>query len=128
MASFSNLKYANAEKHSIFAERKGNEVDVEEDGVVKQVATTEKLCIPVAVGNVDYDTIVAEKLTIGDYEPPAATWDSVRSERNQLLKDTDWQASSDYTMSDAQKTYRQALRDLPATNADPTKIVFPDAP
>ena len=113
MASYSNLKYANAEKHSIFAERKGS---------------TEKLCIPVAVGNVDYDTIVAEKLTIGDYESPAATWNSVRAERNQLLEDTDWQASSDYTMSDAQKTYRQALRDLPATNVDPTKIVFPDAP
>ena len=128
MASFSNLKYANAEKHSIFAERKGNEVDVEEDGVVKQVATTEKLCIPVAVGNVDYDTIVAEKLTIADYEPPAATWDSVREERDQLLKDTDWQASSDRTMSAGETNYRTLLRDLPATNADPTKIVFPDAP
>ena len=128
MASFSNLKYATAEKNSIFAERKGNEVDVEEDGVIKQVETIEKLCIPVSVGNVDYDTIVAEKLTIGDYESPAATWNSVRAERNQLLEDTDWQASSDYTMSDAQKTYRQALRDLPATNVDPTKIVFPDAP
>ena len=128
MASFSNLKYETAEKRSIYAERKGNEIDVEEDGVVKQVETIEKLCIPVSVGNVDYDTIVAEKLTIGDYEAPAATWDSVRAERNQLLRDTDWQASSDYTMSDAQKTYRQALRDLPATNSDPTKIVFPDAP
>ena len=128
MASFSNLKYETAEKRSIYAERKGNEIDVEEDGVVKQVETIEKLCIPVSVGNVDYDTIVAEKLTIGDFEPPAATWDSVRAERNQLLRDTDWQASSDYTMSDAQKTYRQALRDLPATNSDPTKIVFPDAP
>tara|TARA_R110000796_G_scaffold70370_1_gene160123 strand:- start:36 stop:296 length:261 start_codon:yes stop_codon:yes gene_type:complete len=81
-----------------------------------------------SAGNVDYDTIVAEKLTIADYEPPAATWDSVREERDQLLKDTDWQASSDRTMSAAQKTYRQALRDLPATNADLTKIVFPDAP
>ena len=117
--SFTNLKYANAEKTTIFAERKGNEADVE---------TTEKLWVPVAVGNVDYDTIVAEKLTVADYEPPAATWDSVRGERDQLLKDTDWQASSDRTMSDAEATYRQALRDLPSTNSDPTKIVFPDAP
>ena len=62
------------------------------------------------------------------YVAPAATWDSVRAERNQLLKDTDWQGMSDVTMSDAQKAYRQKLRDLPATNADPTKIVFPDAP
>jgi hypothetical protein len=35
---------------------------------------------------------------------------------------------SDVTMSDAQTAYRKKLRDLPATNADPTKIVFPDAP
>ena len=72
--------------------------------------------------------IVDSGVTIKDYEPPAATWDSVRGERNQLLKDTDWQAGTDVTMSDAQKAYRKKLRDLPATNADPTKIVFPDAP
>tara|TARA_R110000824_G_scaffold398221_1_gene602044 strand:- start:294 stop:614 length:321 start_codon:yes stop_codon:yes gene_type:complete len=66
--------------------------------------------------------------TIADYVAPAATWDSVRGERNQLLKDTDWQAGTDVTMTDAQKAYRKKLRDLPATNSDPTKIVFPDAP
>jgi hypothetical protein len=66
--------------------------------------------------------------TIADYAAPPATWDSVRSERNQLLRDTDWQGMSDVTMSDAQTAYRKKLRDLPATNADPTKIVFPDAP
>ena len=36
-----------------------------------------------------------------------------RSERNALLAETDWMASSDLTMSDEWKTYRQALRDLP---------------
>jgi hypothetical protein len=55
-------------------------------------------------------------------------WTTLRAKRNALLKDTDWQGMSDVTMSDAQKAYRQKLRDLPATNADPTKIVFPDAP
>ena len=39
-----------------------------------------------------------------------------RLERNTLLQETDWMASSDYTISDAWKTYRQALRDLPANN------------
>lgn len=70
----------------------------------------------------------AQGITPADYVAPAATWDSVRAERNQLLKDTDWQAGTDVTMSEAQKAYRKKLRDLPATNADPTKIVFPDAP
>jgi hypothetical protein len=55
-------------------------------------------------------------------------WTTLRAKRNALLKDTDWQAGTDVTMTDAQKAYRQKLRDLPATNSDPTKIVFPDAP
>jgi len=37
----------------------------------------------------------------------------IRIERNRLLSETDWMAGSDVTMSDAWKTYRQALRDLP---------------
>lgn len=37
----------------------------------------------------------------------------VRLERDRLLSETDWMAGSDVTMSDAWKTYRQALRDLP---------------
>ena len=84
--------------------------------------------IPVYSGNADYDTIISEGLTVADYVAPDETMDSIRGKRNQLLKDTDWQGMSDVTMSDAQTAYRKKLRDLPATNADPTKIVFPDAP
>ena len=40
----------------------------------------------------------------------------LRKQRDALLTETDWMASSDYTISDAWKTYRQALRDLPANN------------
>lgn len=36
-------------------------------------------------------------------------------ERNSLLAKTDWWATSDRTMTDDQKAYRQALRDLPAS-------------
>ena len=43
----------------------------------------------------------------------------LREERNRLLNLTDWRASSDLTLSDAWKNYRQALRDLPAS-ASPT--------
>ena len=45
----------------------------------------------------------------------------LRDERNRLLTLTDWRASSDLTLSDAWKNYRQALRDLPAS-ASPTLI------
>ena len=37
----------------------------------------------------------------------------LRSERNKLLKETDYLALSDVTLTSAMTTYRQALRDLP---------------
>ena len=39
----------------------------------------------------------------------------LRVERDKRIAKTDWRASSDLTVSDAWKTYRQALRDLPAS-------------
>ena len=39
----------------------------------------------------------------------------LRIERNNLLSETDFWALSDRTMSQAQKDYRQELRDLPST-------------
>ena len=39
----------------------------------------------------------------------------LRVERDARIAKTDWRASSDLTLSDAWKTYRQALRDLPAS-------------
>ena len=41
---------------------------------------------------------------------------SIREHRDRLLTETDWRATSDLTMSDAWKTYRQELRDVPASN------------
>ena len=61
----------------------------------------------------------------------------LRVERDRLLATTDWRASSDVTLADAWKTYRQALRDLPASssptldsdgNLDITSITFPTEP
>lgn len=42
-------------------------------------------------------------------------WQQLRSERNQLLTQTDWRMTSDYpgTNQAEWQTYRQALRDLP---------------
>ena len=37
-----------------------------------------------------------------------------------LIQESDWMANSDVTMSDAWKTYRQALRDITATITDDT--------
>ena len=54
--------------------------------------------------------------------------ESVRSERDQKLKDTDWIALSDVTMTDAWKTYRTALRDVPAQSGFPNSITWPTEP
>ena len=47
---------------------------------------------------------------------PAREMEAIREHRNGLLSATDWTATSDLTMSDAMKTYRQMLRDIPASN------------
>ena len=51
----------------------------------------------------------------------------VRGKRNGLLEDTDFYALSDVTMSSDMTTYRQKLRDLPAT-VDLANIVYPTKP
>ena len=61
----------------------------------------------------------------------------LRVERDRLLAETDWMGNSDVTMSSAWKTYRQALRDLPASSdpkldsnggLDMTSVTFPTKP
>jgi len=61
----------------------------------------------------------------------------LRVERDRLLTACDWRASSDLTLSTAWKTYRQSLRDLPATaspkldangNLDMSSVTFPTEP
>lgn len=52
---------------------------------------------------------------------------NVRSQRNDLLRETDWMAGSDVTMSSAWQIYRQALRDLPAQAGFPN-VTWPTKP
>ncbi len=39
-------------------------------------------------------------------------WQTVRKERDNLLKQSDWRAVKDRTLSTAWREYRQALRDI----------------
>ena len=52
----------------------------------------------------------------------------LREQRDILLAETDWWAASDKTMTDAQTSYRQALRDLPANTVDPLNPAWPTKP
>ena len=58
----------------------------------------------------------------------AGHWANLRLDRNSSLAATDVWALSDRTMSDAQKKYRQDLRDLPANTSDPEKPTWPNKP
>lgn len=59
-------------------------------------------------------------------EPPTA--EMQRRERDNLLKETDWWANSDITMTEEQRAYRQALRDIPQQEGFPTDITWPTKP
>lgn len=60
---------------------------------------------------------------------PKHLWEGLRRVRNIKLTETDYLALSDTAeMSDAWKTYRQALRDLPANTSDPSNPTWPTKP
>jgi len=58
----------------------------------------------------------------------AALAETVRIERNDLLKDTDHYGLSDMTMSAEMAAYRQALRDVPQQAGFPSAITWPTKP
>ena len=67
----------------------------------------------------------------GNFEAPPGPesdelWATLRKDRDALLASTDWWALTDAAaMTEAQTTYRAALRDLPANTADPAAPVWP---
>ena len=52
----------------------------------------------------------------------------LREERNRLIAETDWWASSDLTITDAQKKYRQDLRDITKTATSLDDVSWPTKP
>jgi len=63
----------------------------------------------------------AEEKRIQDME-------NLRNERNLLLKETDWWALSDSTITDEQKVYRQKLRDITEKYTSLEDVVWPEKP
>ena len=77
--------------------------------------------------NGDVQTVAAQK-TAYDTANTAALAATERAKRTALLMETDHYALADVTMSDAMKTYRQALRDVPQQGGFPSSITWPDKP
>jgi len=58
-----------------------------------------------------------------------SAWRELRRCRNILLAECDWTVLADTpTPTAAWKTYRQALRDLPANTTDPLNVAWPSRP
>jgi hypothetical protein len=68
-----------------------------------------------------------EPLTQEELDQRVVTqWQVIRTQRNQMLKDTDWTQVLDSPVDKtAWAVYRQALRDIP-TQADPFNITWPN--
>ena len=82
---------------------------------------------------VTFAQVAGEKTLLQSREPMRL----LRIERDRLLAETDWTALGDVTMSNNMKTYRQQLRDLPASSTpklasdgslDMTSVTFPTKP
>lgn len=69
------------------------------------------------------NTTVEEQTALTDQK-----WIAIRLERDRRLQITDWRASSDLTLSDDWKTYRNELRQIPQTQTDPYNITWPTEP
>ena len=80
------------------------------------------------------ETEINDKITELDSAEPMKL---LREERNRRIALTDWRAGSDLTLASAWSTYRQALRDLPASatpklnsnyQLDLTSVTWPTEP
>ena len=85
------------------------------DGVTREMTSDE-----------ERDALLAEQ-EIADGALGRA-YDSLRTERDRLLAETDYFALSDVTMTADMSTYRQDLRDLPANTVDVFNPVYPEKP
>jgi len=72
----------------------------------------------------DWAAVNAKQAELAAAEPMKL----LRAERDRLIAETDWWASSDLTMTAAQTTYRQALRDITETYSSLADVVWPSKP
>ena len=71
-----------------------------DNGILRDMTTAEQL---------EYDNRIAEE----NAKLPQYKLEEIRNLRNQKLKETDYLALLDNTMSEEMKTYRQSMRDIP---------------
>lgn len=88
-----------------------------------------KTIVNCETGETVEEPMTADELAACESAGQAGAWDQLRAERNARLAACDWTVLSDTpTSTAAWKTYRQALRDLPANTTDPYNPVWPTPP
>jgi hypothetical protein len=91
------------------------------------VPVPDTLSLPLIRNQVDQDE-QGNWIFSEDLQQKEQFWQAIRRRRNELLAACDWTQLRDVPSSSDWATYRQALRDLPNTTSDPTRIVWPTAP
>jgi len=83
----------------------------------------------VSTGAINKRSFTQSELDLIEASKPTAEqkWVEIRSQRDMLLRECDWWATSDRTLTDEQKTYRQNLRDIPS-QSDVDNITWPSKP
>lgn len=83
-------------------------------------------------GNIDdtWNGFSYDAPVIPDTRTDEQKWADIRLQRDELLAKTDWTQARDVTLSNdsSWQTYRQQLRDLPASTSNPDEIVWPTKP
>lgn len=104
----------------------GDYVLVKAIEVTQEITSGKKRGDTTVAGDKDKETVTVTHTAVDQTD--VEQWAEIRASRDIKLMDSDWMANSDVTMSDAWKTYRQALRDLPASVSDPDDITWPTKP
>lgn len=95
-----------------------------EDGTIEFVNPRAEEIAAAAIAAIDPRDVIV----ISDEEIAEGNLRLLRKQRNQELAETDWWATSDRTMTVAQKEYRQALRDITKNATSVSDAVFPNKP
>ena len=104
----------------------GNYVLVKATEVTQEVTSGKKRGDTTTTIDKDKETVTVTYTAVDQTDEEK--WISIRDSRNAKLEESDWRGMSDVTMSSAWKTYRAALRDLPASESDPDDITWPTKP